>query len=374
MSQTALFLHAVTLHRWAVHKALPFWAFRGQDKNGGFYEDLFPDRRANTEAIRRFRVQARQLYVYSFAHIKGWHDSAKLIPKSFDFMLEKGLSRDNNPGFVHLIGPKYEIVDAKRDFYDHAFYLLACAWVYQATHNPKAKEVGDEICRFITEDLKAENGGWLESLPETLPRRQNPHMHFLEACLTWMEISDDPKWRALADQIIHLFHARFFDPEHHIVREFFDADWSVADGELGETAEPGHAAEWIWLLGWYERLTGISQAEYANALYDRLLASPGDFLNDEEDIYGNVRRETRRLWCQTELIKAHLAQAERGIPEASEMASAAIEGFIKHYLNDDGTWRDQIGACDQNIAAMIPASTFYHIICMIGELVRIAES
>ena len=126
--------------------------------------------------------------------------------------------------------------------------------------------------------------------------------------------------RALADQIIELFQTRFFDRDHHIIREFFNADWSIAAGDLGETAEPGHAAEWIWLLGWYERLTGISQAEYANALYTRLLSKPGDFLNDEEDVFGNVRRETRRLWCQTELIKAHLAQAERGIPEAEIMA------------------------------------------------------
>ena len=95
-------------------------------------------------------------------------------------------------------------------------------------------------------------------------------------------------------------------------------------------------------------------------------------MNDEEDKAGRVRRETKRLWAQTEVIKAHLAMAERKIPGAEDMAAATIDALFPTYLSEQGLWQDQINACNANVSKTIPVSTFYHILCMAAEANRIA--
>ena len=361
------------LKQWAVSSALPFWARYGVDKHGGFFEDLDLTGNPRAEIVRRFRVQARQVYVFAHASQLGWFDGKPIVNQGFEFMLSQGFERGGNPGFLHLLNADYSVKDSKRDFYDHAFYLLASLWVDKTTQHPRAEPTIRAILNFLDTELKSETGGWLESQPNTLPRRQNPHMHMFEASLIGFKLTGHDFWRQKADAIFELFKHYFYDPNTHTISEFFDEDWKLLQGVKGQTTEPGHAAEWVWLLGLYQRLTGRNTTDYANALYAGLLNSRDVFLNDEEDKAGHVRRATKRLWCQTELIKAHLAQTERGIESAKEMVAASIDGFIETYLNENGTWVDQIDENGHPCATTIPASTFYHIFCMIAEVDRVSR-
>ncbi len=358
---------------WVTDKALPFWASTAIDNQGGFYEDLDLSGQARTHVVRRFRVQARQLYVYALATQLGWIDGREILRTGFDFMMDKGFEVDNQLGFIHLLNADYSVNDPKRDLYDHAFYLLAAAWVHRVINHPKSISSQKAILSFLESDLRSETGGWKEGSPSQLPRRQNPHMHMFETCLNWMAISDDEHWRTLADEILDLFKTRFFDPKTHSIIEFFEADWTPLKGRQGKSREPGHAAEWIWLLRWYQRQTGVDTSQYSNALYNKLNMRTDIFLNDEENSDDKVLRNTKRLWCQTELIKAHLAQAESGISGAAEMASSLMYGFRQTYLNENGTWIDQLDHQGRPCANTIPASTFYHIICMISEARRLCN-
>ena len=130
--------------------------------------------------------------------------------------------------------------------------------------------------------------------------------------------------------------------------------------------------EWIWLLGQFEKATGQNTLKFQSSLYARALFERGYFLNDEEDKSGEIRRETKRLWVQTEAIKAHLAMAEKQIPGARDMAAATIDALFPTYLTTDGLWNDQINACGTNVAQTIPVSTFYHILCMATEADRVS--
>ncbi len=366
---TALRQQAKRLELWARDAALPFWDSQARDLDGGWYEHLNLDRSPDPDAIRRLRVQARQVYVYALADRLGWYAPANDVARTtFDFMVEKGYRPEGNAGFIHLLKPQCTVHDARRDLYDHAFYLLACANV--GTHGEK---IAGEIESFINTDLASPQGGWLEGTPHKLPRRQNPHMHLFEASMAYFDLTGDKHWLDYSHRIFALFKQHFFDPEHHIIREFFKENWTIADGPIGETVEPGHGVEWVWLLGQYERHTGIDTSHYANTLYEKAITTGDYFLNDEEDIHGNIRRQSRRLWVQTEVIKAHLAQAERGMAGSADMAAATIEGLFQYYLNDDGSWNDQINACAVNMAKTIPVSTFYHIMCMAAEAVRVAN-
>lgn len=361
----SLLSQARGLETWLREKALPYWAENGRDARGGWYEHLLLDGSPDPDAIRRLRVQARQVYVYALADKMGWYDGREIVESSFAFMRDYGFEKGGKPGFIHLLKPDYNVHNPKRDLYDHAFYLLASLWAGQP-------DMIDKIQSFIA-TLASPQGGWAEGAPATLPRRQNPHMHMFEAALHGYDITGEAHWVERAKGIFELFKTRFFDPQYHIVREFFDADWTVSDGALGETAEPGHAVEWVWLLWMFERRTDIDTSDYARKLYDKALENGNRFLNDEEDITGAPRRETKRLWVQTELIKAHLAQTERGDKSARDKAANIIAKFRNTYLKESGTWVDQIDATGTPIADTIPTSTFYHIICMIYEAQRVAK-
>ena len=358
---------------WLRDAALPFWERTAIDEKGGFFEDLALDGTPNPDAVRRVRVQARQIFVYANAHKAGWYESTAVLDRLYDFLMTYGHRRDGAPGFVHRIGPDYAVTDAKRDLYDHAFYLLACASLMNCSGTTKHKDavaLTDELLDFIDTEMGACKG-WTEGVPPSLPRRQNPHMHLFETSMALYDVTEDTRFLARASRIYSLFTAYFFDEDHHIIREFFDNDWQYASGPLGQTAEPGHACEWVWLLGQYEARSGVNTRRYANALYAGALDSGATFLNDEEDINGHVRRDTKRLWVQTELIRAHLAQMEYGDIAAQDKAMAVMAAFRQSYLNPNGTWNDQFDGAGNMIAKTIPTSTFYHIYGMIAEAVRI---
>lgn len=366
---SALNKQAQRLERWVRDAALPFWATQARDLDGGWYEHLKLDKSPDAEAIRRLRVQARQVYVYALADRLKWYDGARDVANStFDFMVDKGYMPDGKPGFVHLLEPKCTVHDPRRDLYDHAFFLLACANVGR-----RGDKIAAELLKFIEAKMTSKHGGWLEGVPHQLPRRQNPHMHLFEASMAYYDLSGDKSWLKYTNRVYKIFKNHIFDPDHHIIREFFTDDWQYWSVPKGDSAEPGHGVEWVWLLGQYERYSGVDTSKYAEKLYDRAFRGQRDFLNDEEDITGKVRRDTKRLWVQTEVVKCHLAQCERGATANGDMAAAAIEGLFQYYLNDDGSWVDQINSDGKPIAKTIPVSTFYHVICMAAEAVRVSR-
>ncbi len=376
----ALKAETKALRSWMIEAALPFWAAHGVDAQGGFYEDLHLDRSANVDAERRVRVQSRQIFTYSLASRLGWYDGTPIADKCFDFLETYGYQRDGvndaRAGYAHRIGPDYVVTNPIRDFYDHAFHLLGAsslAGLNQAQNQRSAETRCDAILGIIDVEFEAPNEGWLEGRPATLPRRQNPHMHYLEASLALYQRTGDTRHLQIAHKIFELFQLYFYDSEHTVISEFFKLDWSLADGDLGQTAEPGHAVEWVWLLGQYEKFSGVSTRGYQDALYDNAFVGNPIFLNDEEDKAGNVRRATKRLWVQTEVVRAHLTMARLGRKGATESAVRTLAGIHEHYLNDDGTWVDQLDEHGRPCAETIPVSTFYHIMGMTMEAVDFCE-
>lgn len=361
---------------WAVNAALPYWARRGQKPNGSFCEELYHNGPANWMTTRRLRVQARQIYVFAHADKLGWYDGRDIVRTGLTFLNSHG-QRQNGPGYAHLIRLDDTVVDDRFDLYDHAFYLLAHAWASYVIGDAPL-HAARQLLHTIDRLLAAPTGGWYEGLPLDDPRsalrRQNPHMHMLEALMALYDASGDPEYLDRAGEMIDLFGTHFYDAQSRTITEYFHSDWQAVKFGKGESREPGHAAEWVWLLWQFEQRSGISTAEYAWPLYENLVEHNAGFLLDEELPSGETIRGTKRLWVQTELIKAHLAQAQRGAPGARSMAAAAIEGLMKHYLKNDGTWHDQLGPQRLPMLGPVPASTFYHIFCMIAEACAMVDT
>ena len=354
-----------------IDHALPLWSGEGWDRTtGGFIDRLDPDGCADRLAPRRTLVQARQIYCYAKAAQLGWYpDGREIALKGLDYLLSKAKAPDGRPGFVHVLTPEGAVLKPLRDTYDHAFVLLALASVYALDRDAQVRSEIDVLCHFLDTQLRSPHGGFLEGLPASMPRRQNPHMHLFEAMIAAFDATHEPVFQNRAGDFFSLFLANLYDKQKHLLGEYFEEDWSRIEPV---SIEPGHQAEWAWLLKGFERITGCPTGRYRRELLASALRYRDEAtgcLVDEGDTAGNVRRHSRRLWPQTEIAKAWIAQAESGEAGAADEARAALARVERYYLSHPvaGAWYDQFDRDGTSLVATVPASSFYHVLCAITE-------
>jgi mannose-6-phosphate isomerase len=324
----------------------------------------------------RVRVQFRQIYCFAHAAVLGWYSQgAELAFQSWE-ATRKHFWDAENGGFRHILAADGSVVDGRRDSYDHAFAVLALSWLARATGEPAVRKALDELLAYVDVRLMDANGILLEGEPHRLPRRQNPQMHWFEAMLALQEAAGHPSAPERASRYRRFFETILFDRATGTLGEYFTEDWRFAPGPEGESVEPGHQAEWTWLLRSHERLAGLPRSEEASILLKTAIAASDPKLGllvDETDRQLNVRKGTRRSWLQTELAKAWIAEAEVGRPGAHEQAIAALENLDRHYLRKPFVegWVDQLDEAGLPIAGPVPASTLYHIQVAIIEADRV---
>ncbi|MEM9169593.1 MAG: AGE family epimerase/isomerase [Pseudomonadota bacterium] len=361
---------AARLSSWYRGKVLPLWIERCYAHgDGGFVEALDFEANPLVDMPRRVRVQARQIYTLSRAALLGWHDGAAALAETgFDYFLERCCPDDGARGCVHTLGRDGTVTDDTRDLYDQAFLLLACGWHWKASGDARALALIDKTLDFLDRELAAPTGGFQENDRNGAPRRQNPHMHLFEATTAIFTLTGEQRFAERADAMFALFRDRFFDPGHDVLREFFNADWTPAPGEKGETIEPGHMVEWVWLLRVYESARGVDAGAFKARLYDKAVAvgyAPGTpFLVDAMSMHAAPAPGARRLWPQTEHIKALCARHAAGSADALDDAARLIDACFETYFAQpvEGLWCDRFDAAGAPAADTVPASILYHLI------------
>lgn len=378
----ALLSCAATFEAWMKDECLPLWAERGIDKaTGGHYEQLDATGLPNLRAHNRVRVQARQVFSYAYAYSKGWLPvGADMANELLHFMASHAVHPIAQQGFVHLMDARFNVVDTRQDLYDHAFVFLAYAAVYKATGCKAVLQAATQLLGYWDEQFGSIAGGWSEGDYDASHRRQNPHMHLFEAFMSLYECSNDARWLARASEIFALFQTRFFDAKRGVVLEYFDHDWQPYTAVLGTQIEPDHMMEWVWLLCWYQRLSGHDMKRYTQPLYAQALQLGFygqsklmfDFVYIDSEATVTLHSGTKRCWPTTELIKAHIAQARAGDSQAEKLAVEAIEQLFTYFINAEtvGGYCDQRGENNEVINANIAASTLYHLIVACGEVAQ----
>ncbi len=359
------------LRSWLVDAALPLWSSDGIDARGGFIEQLDLEGRPEPEVVRRIRVQARQLYVYSHATLLGLGDYRDLVRTGFDWLMAHGWDKEEG-GFFHRLDSAGAVVDRTKDTYDHAFILFGLAHAIRILRDQDVAQALDKTLAFVRTRLAASQGpGYLEGRPPKLPRRQNPHMHLLEAFLALHETTGDPAHLAAADGIVEMFRTRFFNPATETLTEFFTDAWAPAGDGAGDVVEPGHHFEWVYLLHAHAqahapRLGHAEPGAEASQLFEvanaRGLDPVSGLAYDEIWREADVKSATKRCWAQTEALRAHALMA-RHSPALVPRAAAFSERLFRFYLDPAprGGWLDVMGPDNQPTAKAIPASTLYHI-------------
>lgn len=378
-------MHLTRLTRFFVEEALPVWARTSFDERSGhFMEALELDGSADQSGIVRTRTAARQIYVFAHASVLGVAPEGALdkSERAFANLHATAWTAGNKPGYARAFNRfTGDVTDPERDLYDHACVLLALAWLWKATGKEHYRLLADKLLEAIDVTLAAPFGGWAEDSAGSLPRRQNPHMHFFESCLALCEIAEDTAYAGRTDALFDLFRSKFFEGEHGPLREFFGLDWEVSERFGSHRLEPGHMVEWVWLVRRYAKLRNRDEDALCTALLETAVAigqdRPTPFLVDEALEDGTPLKQSRRLWPQAELLKAYIMQHEAlGDPEYHGKAEELAEALLGTYLTGapKGCWRDCFDLAGNPVSRTIPASSLYHLWSGIAELLTQART
>lgn len=384
MSTTALSRRGREARDWLLGACFPLWSERGVHRNG-FLEALDLQHRPIEVAETRVRVQARQTYVFTTALQLGWQPAraSDLVALGVEGLASKTRRRDGLFG-QNLNLDTGELTGPTADLYDTAFALYALSSVTRlptgfdcADAAQLAGRVIDETLTAIDAHLATPSGGYLERLPPPEHRLQNPHMHLFEACLSLASGPRPDAHRARAEALHQLCLTRFIDPVTGTLGEHFvSGSWAIPDNKAGEIIEPGHQFEWVWLMHQYAHLTGTELPAEARRLYQFACQT----LDQEGRTFQSCKRDgtpvdaSRRTWQQTEALKAHVAMWKGGDKAAAARAITTFDILMDEYLTPEGGWIDHYDSDGQVQAIDMPASTGYHVVLALLDLIEAVEA
>jgi mannose-6-phosphate isomerase len=375
------------VRRHLLHELLPLWYERGVDRaHGGFHNRLTRDLEPADDGYKRLVVQTRQIYVFSHAALLGAPDWARrTAEEGVQFLWDKFWDRAHG-GWYFKTTPAGEPLDRRKDTYAHAFVLFALAYFHRATGDDAALEMAHSTLDLLDRRLAdPQHGGYLEGAAEDWTadrsvRRQNPHMHLLEAFLSLYEARAEPLFRERADSMVELLQQRFLDREAGCLLEFFTSDWEPQPGSQGRVVEPGHHFEWVWLLHRHAHLFRLELAPEAEALFSFALRFGVDprsgAVFDELDPSGAVVRPTQRVWPQTEFLQALAAryEATREANRLDRLQWQLDRCLTARVKPGQGSWEEQLDRRGRPVSEFLPASTVYHVFLALTEVARVLEA
>jgi len=379
-------ISARELRAHLLDELLPLWSRHGVDvETGAFHARLAPSLEPVLEDPRRLLVQLRQIFVFSCAAAMGAPGALEHALRGFEFLRERFWD-DARGGLFLTLTPAGEPMDRRKDTYAHAFVLLSMAACYRATGEGETLRVADRVLALLEEHLADEvHGGFAEAGDQDWsqldePRRQNPHMHLFEGLLALHEVRPGGVYLVAARRILELLIARWIEPESGALREFYTRDWSPAEGEAGRIAEPGHHFEWVWLLHEFARLADDAAAiEAADRLYAFASRHGVDAecggVYDQISCSAQVLRDTKRLWPQTEYVRALAVRAERqGDRDAREQLDHMLELCRERYIDPrHGGWREHLNRDLSPASDLMNATSVYHVWGALTEAANVLD-
>lgn len=359
---------------------LPHWfALFSDNDNDGFHERLDAHGQP-LDLPKRLLSQCRQIITYASA--PNMTPYKEKLDESFQFIIDK-YHTPKTGGCIFSIENNGTPHDSKYDLYTHAFVILTAATYYQATQDKAELEFAKTTLNFIKNNFKLDIG-YAEALDENSAplqaiRRQNPHMHLMEACLSMYEVSSDKDYLNMADEMLALFFDKFFDEETGTLGEFFDENLSPHPTE-GHKVEAGHHAEWVWLLKRYSRISGSTDPRIDAAMNRLFTWVKTQGIDPEfggiynvQDRQGNIIDANKRIWCQFETLRACAIMTH--IPAHANDAQRIFSNLIKiiktHYIDlKTGTWNEILNRNLSYQTNYLPATTPYHIYPVLWEIME----
>lgn len=357
------------LYRW-----VPKWHAAFLDAETGLFHERLGDKFFPLDTVpRRLLTQCRQLAVYSHAS----RQPGCVIP---GLDLRRNFTAIRDAYEVGTTGGwRFSTDDPTYDLYTLSFVIFACAHYARATGDEAARQCADRTLEFIDQKFRTPNQpGLVEALDPSLTplprtRRQNPHMHLLEACLFAQDVWGGTAYKRMADEMVDLFH-RFFYKDGALI-EFFD-DSLHPHPEQGGRVEPGHYFEWIWLLkkhGSADESLCAALLDWANHYgWDDVYGGIYDVLSPD----GTIIADTKRIWPFSEGLKANALMLDGHTDRDAVKAriAAMIDLFRNGYMQERGFWSEWLSRDLKPQTDYMPGTTPYHVYFGIMETWRILNA
>jgi mannose/cellobiose epimerase-like protein (N-acyl-D-glucosamine 2-epimerase family) len=279
-------------------------------------------------------------------------------------------------GWVHRLDHAGNVLDPTRDAYDQAFALLASAWMYRVTNDRSTLAWAYRTLEFMDRHMSSAFGGYEEAVPARAPRRQNPHMHLYEALLCLYEVSGDGVFLERASVLARLLESHFM-AESGALCEYFDGQLGPLAGPQGKCVEPGHHAEWSWLLHEHARLDPtrpLGPAARLLAFVERHGYSAAGLPVEQLDTSGAITNGGTKLWALCETLKACVVRAESVGSSFDPAVSLLLDAIFERFLCHESApiWFEGVLADGSPDRKRMPASTLYHLTLAFAELLRFA--
>jgi len=366
---TVLFLKTRLIHRW-----VPKWQGAFTDGGmGGFYERLNRSFKPIQTGQRRLVGQCRQLSIYSHAFTRFGVGDETALRRGFDHILNS--YHDPKTGLWWFsVDDHGKVKDRFCDLYALSFVIFSCAHYGQATGDDRARKAATDVLTLIHDKFKAApHAGYVEAVdhecrPLSKLRRQNPHMHLLEACLFAFDVWKDSAYMHMADEMVMLFEQYFLSPDQKSVIEFFNDDLSPHPTE-GHKCEPGHAFEWVWLLKKYavakqtpDRYNAMCLSLLSHANHTGWDDAHGG-IYDEIALDGTVLKDTKRIWPFCEGLKANALMLDHASDrqDVKDRTKAMVDVLLDDYIDKRGFWTEWLTRTLDATTDYMPSTTPYHV-------------
>lgn len=357
------------LQRW-----VPKWYEAFPDPaTGGFYERLGKGFQPRFVGNRRLLTQCRQLAIYSHAALQRPRQFKPDLKTIFETLVQKYYVPETG-GWRFSLGDDGLPADNSYELYSLTFVIFSFSHYYRITQDERARDYARHLLDFIARHFSVPGQpGYIEAIDEKLKpiariRRQNPHMHLLEACLFAEETWPDPAYSEMSDRLIGLFSQYFYIPERQMLCEFFTDDLQPDPG-TGHRVEPGHYFEWIWLLKKHAALRGDPTQHdaacsglltWANKHgWDKVYGGIFDVLTPE----GVVLSDTKRIWPFAEALKANALMIDTASDRDAIKARMAdmVRVFRENYMQERGFWVEWLNRDLSPATDYMPGTTPYHV-------------
>ncbi len=364
-------LHA-QLRGWLIYAACPLWQARGVDAVGGGFEETLDADALPLHEARRARVQPRQVHAFAQAATLGWSGDAETIGRRGMEHFCRVYQREDGL-FRTLASASGAPLDDRALLYDQAFALLGFSAAAGAPRARLAQEARAlQLRAAIEQQFSAAGGGYLSEAGVLDVRESNPHMHLLEACLSWAEIGADESWQRCVADLLALALDRMVRKDSGAIGETYTTEWLPVPEAAGRRIEPGHQFEWAWLLmrsGHRHDPRCVPVALRLIEIAETRGVHDGYAVNALNDDF-TVLDAGARLWPQTERLKATaLAATITGVESYLHSARQAAECLLQYLgTKTPGLWFDLRLASGEFVPGCSPASSFYHLVSAISAL------
>lgn len=357
------------LQRWVVkwYDAFP------DPATGGFYERLGKGFKPRYVGNRRLLTQCRQLAIYSHASQQRMGGNVKSRLKDHYEAMVRSYYVPETGGWRFSLNDEGQPDDNTYDLYSLTFVIFGLSHYYRATNDDRARDHAHNMLQFIkTRFAMPGLPGFAEAIDENLNviprmRRQNPHMHLLEACLFAEDTWGDQAYADMADQLVDLFYKFFYIADRNMLCEFFTDDLKPDPGK-GHRVEPGHYFEWVWLLKKHAMMRNEPARHdkvchelltWANKYgWDNVYGGIYDVLTPE----GVVLTDTKRIWPFAEALKANALMIDTSDrDEIKARMRQMVNVFREHYMQERGFWVEWLNRDLSPATDYMPGTTPYHV-------------